>query len=157
MCGNNVWNGQFLGSRNARPLIFKTHNQFRMIIDRWGKVGIGTTPPDGAVDAFRLFVEDGIVTREVLVKTGPWPDHVFEKDYDLMSMEQFREYIQREKHLPGIPSAAEVEERNGIELGDMQARLLKVVEEQALYILQLKDEQDLLRQEMEVLRKEIRK
>jgi len=50
-----------------------------------------------------------------------------------------RDYINLHKHLPGIPSAAELEEKGGVEVGDMQARILQVVEEQALYILQLEE------------------
>ena len=39
--------------------------------------------------------------------------------------------------MPGMPSATEIEAAGGYDVGDMQARLLKLVEEQALYILQL--------------------
>ena len=139
MCGNHVWPDQFLGSTNSMPLIFKTNNEFRMVITSQGKVGIGTTPPSGAIDEYRLFVEDGIVTREVLVQTGPWPDYVFEPQYELLSFDDLRSFIHLNKHLPGIPSAADIEEADGVALGDMQSKLLKVVEEQALYILQLEE------------------
>ena len=39
-------------------------------------------------------------------------------------------------HLPNIPSAAEVEE-NGINLGEMQGKLLQKIEELTLHIIQL--------------------
>ena len=54
-----------------------------------------------------------------------------------MPLNELREYLGVNKHLPGIPSAPEVEANNGVELGDLQKRMLKVMEEQALYILQL--------------------
>ena len=102
-------------------------------------MGIGTTPPPGTIGQYRLFVEDGISTRDVLVKTGAWPDYVFDPRYELMPMPELREYLAVNKHLPGIPSAADVSAKNGVEVGDLQARMLKVMEEQALYILQLEE------------------
>ena len=44
------------------------------------------------------------------------------------------EYIEKNKHLPGIPSEEEVKE-NGINLGEMNALLLKKIEELTLYII----------------------
>ncbi|MEB2342651.1 MAG: hypothetical protein OZ932_11690, partial [Flavobacteriia bacterium] len=84
-----------------------------------------------------LFVEDGIATRDVLVKLGAWPDYVFSEDYRLMPLGELRAFLRKNKHLPGIPSAAELEAKQGVELGDMQRKLVQVVEEQALYILEL--------------------
>jgi hypothetical protein len=110
-----------------------------MYIREDGKVGIGTVPPGGPLDQYRLFVEDGIVTRDVLAKVGPWPDYVFKEGYHLPSFDEWRAFIRKNNHLPGLPSAAEVETKGGIELGDSHTRLVKVVEEQALYILQLED------------------
>ncbi|HQX00345.1 MAG TPA: hypothetical protein PLS30_15490, partial [Flavobacteriales bacterium] len=42
-------------------------------------------------------------------------------------------------HLPGIPSAKELEAKDGVDVGEMQRRMLQVVEEQALYILELEE------------------
>ena len=70
---------------------------------------------------------------------GEWPDFVFDACYTPMPLDELRTYLNKEHHLPGIPSAAEVDANNGVELGDLQRRLLQVVEEQALYILQLED------------------
>lgn len=139
LCGNEVTLDQFIGSINAAPLVFKTDNEQRMIVSTNGKVGIGTTPPPGSIGQYRLFVEDGISTRDVLVKTGAWPDYVFDPRYELMPMPELREYLATNKHLPGIPSAADVAAKDGVEVGDMVAKLLKVAEEQALYILQLEE------------------
>lgn len=43
------------------------------------------------------------------------------------------------KHLPDIPSEAEVKE-NGISLGEMQAKLLQRIEELTLYVIELNKE-----------------
>lgn len=111
----------------------------RFVVNSQGKVGIGTAPPDNA-SLYRLYVGDGIATRDVKVTANlNWPDYVFHQGYDLLPLSQWRARLLEEKHLPGIPSAAEVEANQGYELGDLQVRLLRVVEEQALYILQLEE------------------
>ena len=74
-----------------------------------------------------------------------WPDHVFGKDYKLMSLHELEQYLTANKHLPEIPSAKEVEE-NGINLGEMQAKLLLKVEELTLYIIELQKQIDELKQ-----------
>ncbi|HQX31480.1 MAG: SprB repeat-containing protein [Flavobacteriales bacterium] len=139
MCGNHVRPGHVLGSTNDAPLHFMTNNVNRMVITADGKVGIGTGPPNGPIVDYTLFVENGIVCRDVLVKLGAWPDYVFESEYDLMPLAELREFLFKEKHLPGIPSAAEVAAKGGLEVGKMQTDLLRVVEEQAIYILQLEE------------------
>ncbi|MCW5899469.1 MAG: SprB repeat-containing protein [Flavobacteriales bacterium] len=141
-CGNVIDNPNgiyFIGTVNNAPLPLRTNNQQRMVITSEGRVGIGTNPPAGAVDGYRLFVEDGIATRDVLVKLGEWPDHVFGEYYHLMPIKDLRAFLKRHRHLPGIPSAVEVEAKGGVEVGDLQRRMLEVIEQQALYILQLEE------------------
>lgn len=128
-----------LGTLSNHALRIHTNGSERMVITAQGKVGIGTEPPGGAIAGYRLYVEDGIATRDVLVKTGAWPDHVLSEGYSLMPLSELRAFVRRHSHLPGIPSAREVEEKGGVELGDLQRRLLEVVEQQALYILQLEE------------------
>lgn len=126
-------------------------SQETMRIDPDGQVAIGTLPPIGPVAGFRLFVEDGIATRDVLVKPGAWPDYVFQPNYALMPLGELRDFLSKNKHMPGIPSAAELEAQQGVELGDMQRKLLKVVEVQALYILQLEEKQAAMEQRLNAL------
>lgn len=147
LCQGEV--GPLLGTRSPHDLVFITEDQEQMWLTVDGKLGIGSVPPSGPVDQYRLFVEDGIATRDVLVKLGSWPDYVFEDNYDLMHLNDLQKYINEYGHLPGIPSAEEVEENKGIELGDMQVKVLRTVEEQALYILELKELLDQLRAELE--------
>ncbi|MBC8054613.1 MAG: hypothetical protein H7Y13_16255 [Sphingobacteriaceae bacterium] len=95
-----------------------------------GKVGIGTTSPD-----MTLTVKGKIHAEEVKVDLNvPGPDYVFEKNYDLKSLDEVEKYISANKHLPEIPSAKTME-KEGISMGDMQMKLLQKVEELTLYII----------------------
>ena len=53
-------------------------------------------------------------------------------------MEELRSFIDSEKHLPNIPSAAEIKE-NGLNLGEFQMKLLEKSEELVLYTLKQED------------------
>jgi hypothetical protein len=100
-----------------------------------GYVGIGITDTHG----FRLAVNGNIRAQEIKVEAGPWPDYVFKPTYKLPSLATVKAYIDKNKHLPGIPSEIEVA-KEGINLGEMNKLLLKKVEELTLYIIDLKKE-----------------
>ena len=53
-------------------------------------------------------------------------------------LSEVKAYVDENHHLPEIPSATEVEQ-NGLKLGEMNAALLKKVEELTLYIIQQKE------------------
>jgi hypothetical protein len=97
-----------------------------------GNVGIGTTNPTQ-----KLSVDGTVLARKVKVSQTPsdWPDYVFDSSYQLAPLHAVEKYIQQNKHLPELPSAAEVK-NNGIDLGDNQAVLLKKIEELTLYIIE---------------------
>jgi hypothetical protein len=80
---------------------------------------------------------NGIVyANEVnLVANIPTPDYVFEKDYNLMALEDLEEFISQNKHLPNVPSAKEVEEA-GLNIAALSNILLEKVEELTLYTIQ---------------------
>jgi hypothetical protein len=97
-----------------------------------GSMGIGTVATGG----FKLAVEGSIGAREINVTTAsPWPDYVFEEDYDLPSLESLQKYVLQHKHLPEIPSATTIK-ANGANLGEMNMLLLKKVEELTLYLIE---------------------
>lgn len=123
-------------------------------INQYGKVGIGgVIPPDNQYSIYKLYVKDGICTRDVKVTAGTFPDYVFEKDYSLMSIYALEKYINDFKHLPGIPSAQEIAQNDGYEIGDMQEKLVKIVEEQSLYIISLQKQIDALKSEITNIKK----
>ncbi len=95
-----------------------------------GNVGIGTPSP-----THKLSVNGNIRAHEIKVETANWPDYVFAKDYKLTSLQETEFYIKKNGHLPGFPSAMEVE-KNGVDLGEMNAKLLQKIEELTLHLIQ---------------------
>jgi hypothetical protein len=59
------------------------------------------------------------------------------------------------RHLPGIPSAAEVQQKGGVEVGQMTAKLLEKLEELTLYLLQMHARQRELERENIALRQQL--
>ena len=102
-----------------------------MVIKQNGNVGIGT----GETHSYKLAVNGAILTEEVTVKVSEnWPDHVFHNDYELLSLDNLKSFINSKGHLPGIPSQEEVT-TDGIKLGEMNKLLLLKIEELTLYII----------------------
>jgi hypothetical protein len=84
---------------------------------------------------YKLQVDGNVRARKVHVDQDTWADYVFDKNYKLRSIDELEQYIQQQKHLPEVPSAAEVK-KEGIDLGDNQAMLLKKIEELTLYVIE---------------------
>jgi hypothetical protein len=117
------------GGNNGEVL---SANYERFRITSSGDVGIGTTDPKG----YKLAVNGKVRAHEIKVETANWPDYVFAKDYQLPDLRETELHIKTNGHLPGIPSAEEVK-NNGIDLGDMNARLLQKIEELTLHVIEL--------------------
>lgn len=94
-----------------------------------GNLGIGTSSPTA-----RLTVKGNIHAEEIKVAVGNWPDYVFSQNHELLSLGELERFIKTNRHLPEIPSAASVNER-GISLGEMNALLLKKIEELTLHVI----------------------
>jgi len=96
-----------------------------------GNLGIGTTDTKG----YKLAVAGNMIAESVKVQLrSAWPDYVFANEYKLPSLKETEKLIKEKGHLPGIPSAAEVK-TNGIDVGEMNAKLLKKIEELTLYLI----------------------
>ncbi|MES2457428.1 MAG: hypothetical protein V4594_17865 [Bacteroidota bacterium] len=95
-----------------------------------GNVGIGTLYPTE-----KLSVKGKIRAQEIKVEAANWPDFVFAKNYELPSLKEIENHIKQNGHLHGIPSAAEVA-KDGIELGEMNKKLLQKIEELTLYLIE---------------------
>jgi len=105
-------------------------------------VGIGTSSPTE-----KLSVKGKIRAQEIKVEITGWADFVFAKDYKLPTLQETENHIKAKGHLPGIPSAAEVE-ANGIELGEMNKKLLQKIEELTLHLIN--QEKRLAKQEEQI-------
>ncbi len=101
-----------------------------MVITKAGNVGIGTVSPTAKLD-----VNGTIRSKEVKIEATGWSDFVFDKSYQLPTLSELESHISQHKHLPDIPSQAEVIEQ-GINVGEMQAKLLQKIEELTLYVIQ---------------------
>ncbi len=115
---DGTWTSKYFG--------MKTNGSFVVM---GGNVGIGVTDP---LD--KLSVKGRIRAQEIKVESTNWPDYVFTKDYKLPTLVETETHIKEKGHLPGIPSAKEVRE-NGVELGEMNRKLLQKIEELTLHLI----------------------
>lgn len=127
----------------AGKFVIRTNGGDRFFVDGSGNVNIGSQT-DAA--GYILRVGGRMICEEVKVKlqTSTWPDYVFAENYKLPALSEVDKFIKLNKHLPNIPSAAEVA-KNGLELGDMQNRMMEKIEELTLYIIQQQKEIDYLK------------
>ena len=122
-----------------------------------GKTHIGKGRPlaTGVCANAMLSVDGTILAREVRVAISSsthWADYVFEKDYKLMPLKEVEAYITANKHLPDVPSSEEVE-KNGVEVTEISAVLLKKIEELTLYTIELQKKLDEQQKEINTLKK----
>lgn len=159
--GNTGWATQlrFMGSGGQpRHIITDDFNSGALLID----AGFAGNAPDklwmmaqvqigpnkiisGAHTNYSLAVSGKIVAKEAIVTLDNWADYVFEEDYELKPLEEVAQFIKNNKHLPDVPSAKTVLQ-DGISLGEMDSILLQKIEELTLYMLQLKEENETLKQ-----------
>ncbi|GAB2940680.1 hypothetical protein GCM10027048_01330 [Hymenobacter coalescens] len=139
-------------SLNGNPWDFTqsfqfTHNGTLRVPSR---LAIGV--PLGEMGALKLAVEGDIGARGVWVRAqaAPWPDYVFAPGYRLPSLRDTEQFVRRYRHLPGVPSAAQVQQ-HGVELASLNAVLLQKVEELTLHLIALEKDKEQLRQRLQKL------
>jgi hypothetical protein len=105
-----------------------------MVIDvdsQWVTINTATPKP-----GYELSVNGQIVCEELLVQSSlDWPDYVFADDYPLRSLAEVESHIKTQRRLPGIPSAADLEQE-GLSIGTMQKRMMEKIEELTLYTIE---------------------
>jgi len=145
-------NGSPDGSPNGNQ---DSDGLLRMEINSDGQVGIGTTSHMNLET--KLTVAGLIHAKEIKVTANAGgADFVFENDYKLPGLADVESYIQTNRHLPGIPSADEMV-NNGIDVGEMQVKLLQKIEELTLYVIELKKENEEMRGDNADMKVEIEK
>ena len=151
---NNFDRGWTWGVYGKTPIAaLNTEGSFQLDKDLFvlGKARIGDENVSSTPNGFRLYVQDGILTERlkiVSVGTAFWPDYVFNNDYQLRSVYEVEKFINENNHLPNVPSAQNVNE-NGVDLLEMNAALLRQVEEIWLHVIELKKENDELKKIVE--------
>ena len=158
---SNVNNQLFIDNSNtSNPLIFGDFAND--ILKLHGKVGIGgnssvnfgnfpTTAGAVNVSNYNLFVKGGILTEEVRISLqSTWADYVFNKDYNLLSLKDVESFINKNGHLPNVPSAQQVKEE-GIALGEMTKIQQEKIEELTLYLIKQNKEIEELKEQVRLL------
>lgn len=124
----------------------------RLRIEANGNVAIGTTTN---TQNYKLAVEGTIGARKLKVTQESWADYVFDSAYRLPSLHEVAHFIQQNKHLPEVPSAAAVKEE-GLDVGNNQALLLKKIEELTLYMIEQNKKVEKLEQQVATLQQKLR-
>ncbi len=114
-------------------LRFATGNIQRMITTNIGRVGIGNVAPTQVLDVTgNIRASGNFISGATTLNV---PDYVFAPDYKLRPLSEVAAYIEKERHLPEIPSAETIK-AEGLNLSEFQMKLLQKIEELTLYALQ---------------------
>ncbi|MEZ0180600.1 hypothetical protein AB9T89_00030 [Flavobacterium oncorhynchi] len=95
-----------------------------------------------------------IDSKKVKANINDSSDFVFKKEYNLLIFKEVEKHIAEKGHLENIPSEKEVL-RDGINLSEMNIKLLQKVEELTLYMIELKKENAEMKKRMEQIEKKI--
>lgn len=118
------------------------------------QVTMGTTFSEGD---HTLFVGGSIITEELFIKLeGSWPDYVFEKDYELMSLEEVESFIKENGHLPNMTSAEEIQ-KEGAAMSESALQQQTKIEELFLYVIELNKKIEKLEAENQALKVQLQK
>lgn len=150
-----IWNGQtidgpVLYGYQGGALATNQYGIYKTAL-RWNKNGqvmIGSKVPINSYSNFSLGVDGDIICRRVVVQITDWFDNVFDSQYKLRPIDDLRQYVAENKHLPEIPSESEVKDK-GLNVGEVNGLLLKKVEELTLYIIQQQAEIDNLKKKID--------
>ena len=99
-------------------------------IDKLGDVGLGTETPQAKLD-----VRGKVIADEVEIKVNKGADFVFKPDYNLKPLSEVEAFVRENQHLPEVPSEKEMQQ-NGLNVNDMQIKLLQKIEELTLYVIE---------------------
>lgn len=103
---------------------------------------------------YKLYVEDGILTESIKVTrvdSTDWTGYVFTEDYDLKSTKEVEKFIKQNKRLPNVPSIQDIS-KNGLDMVEIDATLLRQIEELWLHLIELKKENNALKEDMKILK-----
>jgi len=133
--GDIKWKLNMLDRNNgSRFGIYSTTAQlYALTISPSGNVGIKTSPSA----TYELNVCGQIRAKEVRVQSG-WCDYVFNEDYNLLSLEEVKEFIAKNKHLPDVTPGTKIESE-GLDVGITSSQMIRKIEELTLYMIEMND------------------
>jgi hypothetical protein len=153
---NDTDTGMWRGA-NVNYLRFSTAGVEAITIDPDQNIGLGTNNP-----AERLHVNGNIMASGTIT-----PDYVFEEyltgsstlnpEYRLLGLKDVESFIKRNGHLPGVPSAIEVEKTGGILINRATMINLEKIEELFLHAINQEKKIRQLRNELSEYSSEIYK
>jgi hypothetical protein len=91
-------------------------------------------------------IDGTLYATKIYVKSNVWADDVFKKDYNLLTLDEIRNYINSNGHLPGVPSQEYII-ANGVDVSEMTSHLLRKIEELTLLIIKQDEKINSLMQE----------
>ena len=118
-----------------------------------GNFGIGTDLSSNP-NNYKLAVNGTIGAKEIKVETTSWSDYVFDDKYKLQELKDLENYIKENRSLPNIPTEEEVI-KNGINVAEMDSKLLQKIEELTLYLIEQNKRIEKLEKENESLKTKI--
>lgn len=128
-----IWNAAGGGGQVFNIADWNTGTKGISINATNGSVGIGTQD----AGPYKLAVEGTVGVRKLKVtQVSPWADYVFNPAYTLKPLSQIEAFVKANKYLPEVPSTKEVE-KNGIDIGETTALLLRKIEKLTLYVIEL--------------------
>lgn len=112
-------------------------------------VGVNAATPLGT---HKLCVGGSITAEELNIELqADWPDYVFASDYKMQPLCEIEAFIGENQHLPGIPSAREMQQ-NGQKVGETQRLMMEKIEELFLHVIALEKQIGSLQNENQQLR-----
>jgi len=123
---------------------------------------------NGTTNQFKINNSGFLIARQIDVHLNTIPDYVFHSAFDKdsanhyyktgfykpLTLKQVDTFVQKNRHLPGIKSAAEYKNVGSINMGELQLSMLQKIEELTLYNIQLmKELEELNRKQTELEQK----
>ena len=135
----NISKGLDLQLANIPDSHFSIKNPFganAFYIDTKGKIGIGAITNTEFTE--QLHVEGRIKAGGFIADASSFPDYVFAKDYELMTLKELKQYTTQHHSLPGMPTEREVVSE-GLDLKKVTILSVEKIEE--LYLHTIKQQE----------------
>ncbi len=133
----SIGNSFYMVNEFNTPLQFGTNSLVRMTIMNDGRVGINTNNPTEMLEVSggNIKVTGGsFIDAKMKIQ-----ENVFRNNYLLETIEEHAAFMWKEKHLPAVTSAEEINKRNGYDMAERREQILEELEKAHIYIHQLNE------------------